>query len=155
MAHVQVSSHDHLILWHLLIQATDNRLGACELILPPKTPGPPPHWHEMHDETFLITKGTIRFHVPDLGNPGKDKEVIDAKEGDYMTVPIRAAHTFSNPTDEESRLFFTTTPSFYINYFKLLSTLGEEGKPMPAEANMQAMALYATTLVDKQPRRAT
>jgi hypothetical protein len=25
----------------------DNRLGVAELILPPKTPGPPPHWHEM------------------------------------------------------------------------------------------------------------
>lgn len=43
----------------------DNRLGVAELILPPRTPGPPPHWHEMHDETFFITQGTIRFHVPD------------------------------------------------------------------------------------------
>ncbi|KAI7373791.1 hypothetical protein KC336_g20339, partial [Hortaea werneckii] len=25
---------------------TDNRLGVAELIMPPKTPGPPPHWHE-------------------------------------------------------------------------------------------------------------
>lgn len=106
----------------------------------------------MHDETFLITKGTIRFHVPDPDNPGKDKQVTDAQVGDYVTVPVRSPHTFSNPSDEESRLFFTTTPSFYINYFKLLATLGEAGKPMPAEANVQAMALYATTLVDKQPR---
>lgn len=108
----------------------------------------------MHDETFYITKGTIRFHVPDTDNPGADKEVIDAKAGDYMTVPIRSPHTFSNPTDEESRLFFTATPAHYINYFKLLSTLGKPGEPMPAEANVQAMALFATTLVDKQPRKA-
>lgn len=131
----------------------DNRLGTVELTLPPHTPGPPPHWHEMHDETFYITKGTIRFHVPDPSQPGKDKKVIDAHAGDYMTVPIRSPHTFSNPTDEEAKLFFTSTPSFYINYFKLLSQMGDKGKPMPAEANMQAMALFATTLVDKQPRR--
>lgn len=133
----------------------DNRIGTCELILPPKTPGPIPHWHEMHDETFYITKGTIRFHVPDPENPGKDKEVIDAKEGDFMSVPIRSPHTFSNPTDEESRLFFTATPSFYINYFKLLSTLGKPGEPLPAEANVQAMALYATIPADKFPRKPT
>lgn len=132
---------------------TDNRLGTVELTLPPHTPGPPPHWHEMHDETFYITQGTIRFHVPDPSQPGKDKQIIDAKAGDYMTVPIRSPHTFSNPTDEEAKLFFTSTPAFYINYFKLLSQMGDRGKPMPAEANMQAMALYATTLVDKQPRR--
>lgn len=156
MAQEQVGSPIHAApnTDNTLNTITDNRLGTCELILPPKTPGPPPHWHEMHDETFLITQGTIRFHVPDPSNPGTDKEVIDAHAGDYMTVPIRSPHTFSNPTDHESRLFFTTTPSFYINYFKLLSQLGEEGKPMPAEANMQAMALYATTLVDKQPRKA-
>lgn len=155
MALAQVSNHDgrntqpHI---HTYI-STDNRLGTVELTLPPKTPGPPPHWHEMHDETFYITQGTIRFHVPDPSQPGKDKEVIDAHTGDYMTVPIRSPHTFSNPTDQEAKLFFTSTPAFYINYFKLLSQMGDAGKPMPAEANMQAMALYATTLVDKQPRK--
>ncbi|KAI6821632.1 hypothetical protein KC340_g12740 [Hortaea werneckii] len=133
---------------------TDNRLGVAELIMPPKTPGPPPHWHEMHDETFFVTQGNVRFHVPEVGNPGVDKKVTDAKVGDYMVVPIRAPHTFSNPFDEEARMFFTSTPSFYINYFKLLSTMGEEGKPMPAEVSMTAMAMYATTVVDKQPRKA-
>ena len=107
----------------------------------------------MHDETFFVTQGTVRFHVPEPGNPGADKKIVDAKAGDYMVVPIRSPHTFSNPFDEEARIFFTSTPSFYINYFKLLATLGEEGKPMPAEVNMTAMALYATTLVDKQPRK--
>ena len=40
---------------------TDNRLGIAEVILAPHTTGPPAHWHEMHDETFLVTKGTVRF----------------------------------------------------------------------------------------------
>ena len=88
----------------------------------------------MHDETFYITQGTIRFHVPDPEHPGKDKEVIDAQVGDYMTIPIRSPHTFSNPTDQEAKLFFTATPAYYINYFKLLSQMGDAGKPMPAEA---------------------
>jgi hypothetical protein len=107
----------------------------------------------MHDETFYITQGTVRFHVPDPDHPGKDKEVLDASVGDYVTVPIRSPHTFSNPTDQEAKLVFTSTPAFYINYFKLLSRMGDAGKPMPAEANIQAMALYATTLVDEQPRK--
>lgn len=73
---------------------TDNRIGVAELTMPPRTPGPPPHWHEMHDETFYITKGSVRFHVPDASEEGKDKKIIDAKTGDYVVVPIRAPHTF-------------------------------------------------------------
>ncbi|KAK4505188.1 hypothetical protein PRZ48_003151 [Zasmidium cellare] len=135
---------------------TDNRLGVAELTMPPKTPGPPPHWHEMHDETFYITQGTVRFHVPDTTSPetsGKDKKLVDCKAGDYMVVPIRAPHTFSNPGDEEAKIFFTTTPSFYINYFKLLSQLAKPDQPVPAEVNMQAMAMFATILADKKPRK--
>jgi len=62
----------------------------------------------MHDETFLVTKGTIRFHIP--GAPGLEAQEIDAKAGDYVVVPIRAPHTFSNPTNEEARFFNTFTP---------------------------------------------
>ena len=62
----------------------------------------------MHDETFLVTKGTVRFHVPEA--PGLEPKVVDAKEGDYVVVPTRAPHTFSNETDEEARFFNTFTP---------------------------------------------
>lgn len=58
-----------------------------------------------------------------------------------MVVPVRSPHTFSNPFDEEAKFFNTYTPSFYINYFKLLSQLAEAGKPMTAEANRKAMAV--------------
>ena len=75
------------------LHLSDNRLGVAELTLPPKKPGPPPHWHEMHDETFYITQGKVRFHVPDTSDPsveGKDRKVVDAGVGEYMVVPIRA-----------------------------------------------------------------
>ena len=107
----------------------------------------------MHDETFYITKGTIRFHVPDVANPGKDKQIVDATAGDYMTVPIRSPHTFSNPGDEEARILFMSTPAFYVNYFKLLSTLAQPDQPLPAEVTLTAMSMFATILVDKMPRK--
>ena len=93
--------------------------------------------HFQHDETFLVTQGTIRFHT-------KDGKEIDAKAGDYVVVPPRAPHTFSNPFDEEARFFNTFTPAYYINYFKLLTTMSEEGKPMNPENNRKAMAYFAT-----------
>lgn len=95
---------------------TDNRIGSAEFTLPPRTSGPPAHWHEMHDETFLVTQGKMQFH-------GLHGNTIVANLGDYVTVPTRSPHTFSNPYDEEAKFFNTYTPAFYINYFKMLSQM--------------------------------
>ena len=88
----------------------------------------------MHDETFLVTQGKMRFHL-------LNGKTIDAAQGDYVTVPTRSPHTFSNPYDEEAKFFNTYTPAHYINYFKLLATMSEKGTPMNPESNRKAMAV--------------
>lgn len=85
-----------------------------------------------------MTKGTLRFR-------GLNGNVVDAKQGDFMTVPTRSPHTFENPFDEDAMFFNTYTPANYINYFKLLATFSEEGKPMNPEANRRAMAVSWVT----------
>ncbi|KAK5936918.1 hypothetical protein PMZ80_010856 [Knufia obscura] len=97
----------------------------------------------MHDETFLVTQGKMQFH-------GLKGETIVAKHGDYVTVPTRSPHTFSNPYDEEAKFFNTYTPAFYINYFKMLATMAQEGTPMKPEDNRRAMAYFATIGVTEQ-----
>ncbi|KAI1084905.1 RmlC-like cupin domain-containing protein [Whalleya microplaca] len=116
---------------------TDNRIGSAEFVIPAKTSGPPAHWHEMHDETFLVTEGTIRFHAPDGTH-------IDAKAGDYVVVPTRAPHTFSNPTDVEAKFFNTFTPAYYVHYFKLVEAMGSEGRGVGKEEVLEAMSRFAT-----------
>lgn len=105
----------------------------------------------MHDETFLTTKGTIRYHLPKADGT---EDIIDAKEGDYVTVPVRAPHTFSNPTDQEAKFFNTYTPAYYINYFKLLGTYVQEGKPISPKEHLDAMSNYATLPVPKKYQKA-
>jgi quercetin dioxygenase-like cupin family protein len=127
-----------LLAHHTLIaKNTDNRIGSAEFTLPPNTAGPPAHWHEMHDETFLVTQGCVRFHAP-------DNTYHDAHVGDYVTVPIRAPHTFSNPTDQEAKFFNTFTPAFYIDYFKILAEVSKSDEKMSKEKNLEVMARFAT-----------
>ncbi|KAF2641917.1 RmlC-like cupin [Massarina eburnea CBS 473.64] len=116
---------------------TDNRIGSAEFTVPASTAGPPAHWHEMHDETFLVTQGTIRFHAPDNTH-------IDAKAGDYVTVPTRAPHTFSNPFDTEAKFFNTFTPAFYIDYFKMMAEVSKGDVKMSKEKNLEIMSRFAT-----------
>ncbi len=106
--------------------------------MPAHTAGPPAHWHEMHDETFLVTAGTVRFRAP-------DGRTVDARAGDYVVVPTRAPHTFENATDHDARFFNTFTPAYYIHYFKLLAAmLGEAAPRLEPTVLVEAMARYAT-----------
>jgi mannose-6-phosphate isomerase-like protein (cupin superfamily) len=115
---------------------TDNRFGAFEITVPPRIAGPPRHAHHMHDETFLILSGALRFTVGD--------EARDPRAGDYVVVPIDAPHTFANPFDEPAVFFNSFTPAYYVNYFRELQRLAAGGPPSPPQI-AEVMARYATT----------
>lgn len=116
---------------------TDRRLGAYRIFVPPHTPGPTQHWHQMHDETFLVEKGTCTF-------TSREAKVI-ASVGDYVVVPTCAPHTFGNEHDEELVMYGTLSPAFYIDYFRVSAAMAaaEGGKLTPQMAK-EAMERYAT-----------
>jgi hypothetical protein len=66
---------------------------------------------------------------------------------------MRAQHTLSNTVDEEASFFNTSTPAFYIDYFKLIQRYFEEGLPMNAGPNKKAVSSYATLVVQADGRR--
>ncbi len=117
---------------------TDNRIGAVASMLPAGVSGPPQHRHVMHDETFLVTSGTLRFILGDTHR--------DAGVGDYVVVPVGAPHTFANVSDAPVEFFSTFTPAYYVNYFRELAQLSAQGKFTP-EANLAVMLRYATVPV--------
>ena len=114
---------------------TDNRLGAVEITVPPGVAGPPPHFHQMHDETFLVMSGVMRFTAGDKSH--------DAHAGDYVVVPVGAPHTFANTSTETAVVFNSFTPAFYVDYLREVAALAATGAPGP-DAILAVMARYAT-----------
>jgi quercetin dioxygenase-like cupin family protein len=114
---------------------TDDRIGTVEITVPPKTAQTPQHLHRMHDETFLVTSGTVRFTFSDADH--------DLHVGDYVVVPTGASHTFSNPFDETAIFFNSFTPAYYVNYLRELAALNAKEGLSP-EAILKVMARYAT-----------
>jgi mannose-6-phosphate isomerase-like protein (cupin superfamily) len=114
---------------------TDNRIGAIATMLPSGVAGPPQHRHLMHDETFLVTSGILRFTLGDTHR--------DAKVGDYVVVPFGAPHTFANVSGASVEFFGTFTPAYYVNYFRELADLIAQGRSNPEE-NLSLMLRYAT-----------
>jgi cupin domain len=114
---------------------TAHRLAVALLTVPPHTDGPPPHWHEKHDETFYVITGTARFSVAGIQR--------EAPAGTFVSVPVGAEHTFANPGDEVAIILNTFTPDFYVGYFRDLAQLATVGEMTP-EAILAVMARYAT-----------
>ncbi|GAM87279.1 hypothetical protein ANO11243_053010 [Dothideomycetidae sp. 11243] len=118
---------------------TDRRLSAVHITVPPKTPGPVQHWHQMHDETFLVLHGVATFTSRETS--------FTAKQGDYVVVPTCAPHTFSNESETEELVMYNTfSPAFYIDYFRLMADMArrtEDGK-LTKELAKEAMERYAT-----------
>lgn len=114
---------------------TAHRLAVAVLTVPPRTDGPPPHWHQKHDETFYVIAGTARFTVGDTQR--------EAPAGTFVSVPTGAEHTFANPGDEPAIMLNTFTPDLYVDYFRDLSKLAASGAMTP-DAILGVMARYAT-----------
>lgn len=123
--------------------STQDRLSVVESLILPKSHGPIFHFHEMHDETFYVTAGTIRFHSP-------GRSPIDAMVGDMIVVPTRMPHRFSNPFEEEAKFVSTNTPSHYARYFGLLEAMIGQGKQLTPEINKEAMRRFATVPLEEE-----
>jgi mannose-6-phosphate isomerase-like protein (cupin superfamily) len=117
--------------------ATAHRLGVAEIVIAPRTEGPPQHWHAEHDEGFYVVAGTVRFTSGDSW--------LDAPARTLVMVPPGTPHSFANPGDEPAIVLNTFTPDLYIGYFRELRDQIAAGRPLTAELIGEAMQHYATT----------
>ncbi len=115
---------------------TGHRLGMGEITVAPHSGGPPQHRHARHDEGFYVVSGTARFTV------GEDS--YDAPAGSLAMIPPGAPHTFANPGDEPLVLLNTFTPDLYVQYFRDLRAMIEQGTALTPETTGQVMSRYAT-----------
>ncbi|MFI9271351.1 cupin domain-containing protein [Kitasatospora sp. NPDC052896] len=115
---------------------TGHRLGIGEITVAPHTEGPPQHRHARHDEGFYVVSGTARFTVGDT--------TYDASAGTLAMIPPGAPHTFANPADEPLVLLNTFTPDLYVQYFRDLREMIEQGGTLTPEATVRVMSGYAT-----------
>lgn len=120
--------------------STGRRLGLALIRIPPRTSGPPPHWHARHDEGFYVIAGTAHF----LTASGEQA----APAGTLAVVPPGAVHTFANRSDEECVLLNTFTPDLYVQYFRDLAAAQTGGEPLGGERILEIMQRYWTYPAD-------
>ena len=89
--------------------------------IPPGSPGPRPHIHRRHEETFYVLEGELTVRV----GPRK----IVAPAGSFVVVPRGVVHQPSNPGMQPTRVLLVFSPAGMDRFFE---EAAEERMPLAA-----------------------
>jgi quercetin dioxygenase-like cupin family protein len=89
--------------------------------IPPGSPGPRPHIHRRHEETFYVLEGELTVRV------GSRKIVAPA--GSFVVVPRGVVHQPSNPGMQPTRVLLIFSPAGMDRFFE---EAAEERMPLAA-----------------------
>lgn len=78
-------------------------------LLPPHSPGPRPHLHRDHEETFYVLEGELTVQV--------EGETIQAGAGAFVVIPRGLVHQPANRTAHETRVLLIFSPGGMDHFF--------------------------------------
>ena len=78
--------------------------------IPPGSPGPRPHLHRHHEETFYVLEGELTVRI----GPRK----IVAPAGSFVVVPRGVVHQPSNPGAQPTRVLLVFSPAGMDQFFE-------------------------------------
>jgi quercetin dioxygenase-like cupin family protein len=94
----------------------DGTFYLGEMTLAPGFPGPVPHRHAEHLDSFFVLEGTLTLQL------GAD--VAEAPAGSYAVAPPGSVHTFSNPGEGTVRALNIMGPGGFEQYLKEAAAAG-------------------------------
>jgi quercetin dioxygenase-like cupin family protein len=116
------------LTFHLTGEQTGGRLMVATILAPVGDPGPPPHYHENEDETFLVQEGRMSFFL--------DGEWRDVAPGTIVFAPKGKVHTLRNIGDTPARVLVSAAPSgFEVFFTKCSEEFAKPGGPNMARIN--------------------
>jgi len=96
------------MVFHLTGAETEGRQMLATIIAPPGD-GPPLHYHENEDETFLVQEGRISFY-----GEGRWREV---EPGTIVFAPKRSVHSLKNVGTTTGRILVSASPAGFETFF--------------------------------------
>jgi quercetin dioxygenase-like cupin family protein len=102
-------------------QETAGELFVFKLSLRPHGFVNAEHIHPKQEESFEVTKGTIRFRI--------NGQEMDAATGQNVVIPAGTRHVLWNPSDEEASMTVWLRPAFKTEvFFETFFGLARDGK---------------------------
>ena len=98
----------------MVVKVRDGDSGGAysihENVIPAGSPGPLPHLHRDHEETFYVLEGELTVRV------GARK--IMAPAGSFVVIPRGVVHQPSNPGTEPTRVLLIFSPAGMDHFFE-------------------------------------
>jgi mannose-6-phosphate isomerase-like protein (cupin superfamily) len=98
----------------MVIKASDRDTGGGyslhENILPAGSPGPLPHIHHNHEESFYVLEGELTMRI--------GSRTIIAPAGSFLVVPRGVVHQPSNPGAQPARVLLIFSPAGMDGFFR-------------------------------------
>jgi quercetin dioxygenase-like cupin family protein len=136
------------MIFHIVktAQETNGQSLEMEWEVLPKCDGTPVHIHPFADETYQVLEGSLEVQM--------NGEWKILTQGETMTVPKGASHTFRNLSNNVARVFNTHAPAMkFDSYFEELSNIVNKlsgGKKDKQKMNLNAI-MYMCMLMKKYP----
>ena len=89
---------------------TNESYGMVEITSRPHIPGPPPHFHKVENEFFLVIQGTL-----DVMRNGEWQE---CSAGSFVELPPNTTHTFINNTEQDAVWVTGWRPKGFERFFR-------------------------------------
>ena len=98
----------------MVVKVRDGDTGGAysihDNVIPAGSPGPLPHLHRDHEETFYVLEGELTVRV------GERK--ITAPAGSFVVIPRGVVHQPSNPGTEPTRVLLIFSPAGMDRFFE-------------------------------------
>jgi len=91
-------------------EATGGAYSIHDNTIPPGSPGPRPHLHRRHEETFYVLEGELTVRV--------GTRRISAPTGSFVVIPRGVVHQPSNPGAEPTRVLLIFSPAGMDRFFE-------------------------------------
>jgi quercetin dioxygenase-like cupin family protein len=109
----------------MVVKVRDEDTGGAYSVydntIPPGSPGPRPHLHLNHEETFYVLEGELTVRV--------GQRTMTAPAGSFVVVPRGVAHQPSNPGTQPTRVLLIFSPAGMDRFFE---EAAEERMPLAA-----------------------
>jgi quercetin dioxygenase-like cupin family protein len=89
---------------------TSGAYSVHDNVIPAGSPGPLPHLHRDHEETFYVLEGELTVRV--------GERRFTAPAGSFVVIPRGVVHQPSNPTDRPTRVLLIFSPGGMDHFFE-------------------------------------
>ena len=109
---------------HVLLRSeqTGGVVSMTEIVVPPRSVGPPLHAHDF-DEAFYLLEGELTFRVAD--------EITAKGPGELCFAPRNVAHALANHRSAPARYLLVCTPAGFERHWARIAAAAAGIEPPP------------------------